>query len=1502
MVSVASPGQKAVRSQRTLQHSGARREGVFPGGGTLPPCSSISPRTKPEAWGGDRRTGFPRKGSDRVGVGADHCFSNRRKGATSTRTSEVTCKSRSSEQFGQFRQRSRRHTTWSVEKELARAGYHWRTSRKSKGLGNSKSVPLTGKEAENREDREGHRTTGPRRCPQPGTVGPRSTTSLIDNATFGKFEGQEKAAAEKEKTRFKSKCKQLGQRFESERLKLGSSSSSWPCESRGNIPIFEKENVQAAVEACAQICARSRKGSGGGESCLSPIGDRKEDQLGKTKESPTLSLHAVRHPDQVAEGPDREGHIADSALPEGSPSGGTRQRLEHCMAPDTLGRPMVQASVGWRSGGSRKCHCISEKHGRAQSQCRSASKFKQWADWRSDRRLRRQAEGKERQGQGQGQRRGEERVKPQVNSQLHRFDFRPSDAKTPGGLIGEALKDYRGSFGRFLRLLHEAPYLEGSRPRTPQSSKVGNAKIFPSLLVGPISAPIFRSSRRNCRRRGRASTWEDVRVVWSLFTFLEGGSPHTDADQKKLADRAAATFWTPQHAEYAGYLHDEIHKFNRLRYDMSLGRGLEQLEKLVTSIYNSAYSPGNCDLSVLQAAARDVKPERMSLPEQAGIVDPANHLKGAHKEAFLNMHRDIPLDEPPLEPVQSCFKVRDQDVIPVYEKLLDSGVCVLIPEEMALRDRNNRIVSAGLFAVPHKESSDRVICDRRPQNQIERRLVWARLPHGCLLTQIILPKNCSIRGSGDDLSNYFYLLKHQEKWLHRNCVGKPIPGSKFKKYGCDPKRRYILCMKVVPMGDCNAVDIAQQTHLEILKEAGVMRDDETIAYRSPLPPKAFMEGLYIDDHIAIQITAKRKSKAKKGNTYRDVAVIRDSRAYYKQLGIPVSEKKAFTKEGQFQAWGTAVDSNSGRVGAPLQKLKQLSNLILQVCRLPKVTQKLIQKCLGLVVHPCMHKRIVMCLLQEVYIWVNKLKPGKTAKMPLSVKEELLSLALLLPLCHSNIRHEVSCRIGATDASLTGGGRACTLTTPSIAQTLFRYGVHKGEAVRLDWESGALAPPTDINPAPAELEDLMNAHVWNTTHKCKFGHKQHINLLEMKMVKAELVDRVHSSTDGTRHVVLVDSRVVAGALGRGRSSSKQLNRIIRSMLGWVVAGRKDIILCWVQSKKNPSDHPSRGAAIPEPRCDDPILKKVFETKIPDIQTRRSNRFIDKCSKTGILEHEEEFKSENINTCSRELPARHPCTEKCEEGGREKVSLRSAHPAQKFWEFREIFAGCGRLTNVFRKRKAFRVGSPVEILQHGKVSPDHNVLCDKTFARLCKDAAHGKQIWHFGLPCSSFSLMQNMNGGTRTTEKAEGDGTLKRERIGNEIAARVVMLCIILSNHGSFFTIENPKTSYLWKLTVLGDLFKLDNCQTVEFDQCEYCLKIPNESGVLALAKKSTTIVGTLPHLSLLKRKCTKTHSHVQVIGGVRTKQGWKKRSELAGAYPQQLCGAYHKCCEKAFCID
>ena len=61
-------------------------------------------------------------------------------------------------------------------------------------------------------------------------------------------------------------------------------------------------------------------------------------------------------------------------------------------------------------------------------------------------------------------------------------------------------------------------------------------------------------------------------------------------------------------------------------------------------------------------------------------------------------------------------------------------------------------------------------------------------------------------------------------------------------------------------------------------------------------------------------------------------IIENSRAQYAKHGIPTSDKKAFEKAGNFVAWGTEVDSQSGRVGTPLSKLRQLGRVIAEVRR------------------------------------------------------------------------------------------------------------------------------------------------------------------------------------------------------------------------------------------------------------------------------------------------------------------------------------------------------------------------------------------------------------------------------------------------------------------------------------------------------------------------------------------------------------------------------------------
>lgn len=167
-------------------------------------------------------------------------------------------------------------------------------------------------------------------------------------------------------------------------------------------------------------------------------------------------------------------------------------------------------------------------------------------------------------------------------------------------------------------------------------------------------------------------------------------------------------------SEYAGSLREEINRYLRFQSQQEpLSRGISKIIELVKVVRNSSYSS---DKSVEQLArvAKEVAPERVSLPDK--------------REAFMAMAERVPHGVEPPQPVKGCFKVSPQNLRAVRRKLLDAGVATLIPEHLGLRNSKGEIISGGLFVVDRKPHSDRIILDRRPFNELERRLVWAKLP------------------------------------------------------------------------------------------------------------------------------------------------------------------------------------------------------------------------------------------------------------------------------------------------------------------------------------------------------------------------------------------------------------------------------------------------------------------------------------------------------------------------------------------------------------------------------------------------------------------------------------------------------------------------------------------------------------------------------------------------------------------------------------------------------
>ena len=485
-----------------------------------------------------------------------------------------------------------------------------------------------------------------------------------------------------------------------------------------------------------------------------------------------------------------------------------------------------------------------------------------------------------------------------------------------------------------------------------------------------VTTVLSSVSENRKRRRGMLLARDWVVVVWGLFNYFEVGCPVSPQACRSAARRCAQAAWLPIHDKHALNLFNDIWRFCRVKVDDSPNRGvasvLEHLQHARASEYSHSFLP----LSELAKVARPVVLGRISLPEEGAVIDPAKHLRGEKLQQFLEMGERVPLPhEEFCKRPKACHLVRTADEVVFARDLLENNLALLIPEEHVLKDALGRPVTAGFFAVPHKPETDRIITDRRPQNSTEDRLEWAELPQGCLLCQLILHDDESVRGSGDDISNYFHLLKHRHAWVCRNAVGNPLPGEQLVKYGAVEGRKYFLGLKTVPMGDLNGVCIAQATHEAILEEANCMRPRERLAYGKVVPSGDTWEGLYIDDHIVIQQYKKCRKTAQR--PLRDENIMRDSRAHYASLHVPVSAKKAFTFEHSFVAWGTSVCSQSGRVGTPLAKLRHLLRATAEFCSLKRCSIKVLQKLVGLYVHPFTHRRELMCVFNRVYKQIER---------------------------------------------------------------------------------------------------------------------------------------------------------------------------------------------------------------------------------------------------------------------------------------------------------------------------------------------------------------------------------------------------------------------------------------------------------------------------------------------------------------------------------------------------
>lgn len=100
-------------------------------------------------------------------------------------------------------------------------------------------------------------------------------------------------------------------------------------------------------------------------------------------------------------------------------------------------------------------------------------------------------------------------------------------------------------------------------------------------------------------------------------------------------------------------------------------------------------------------------------------------------------------------------------------------------------------------------------------------------------------------------------------------------------------------------------------------------------------------------------------------------------------------------------------------------------------------------------------------------------------------------------------------------------------------------------------------------------------IWKDEFNKRWSQKAHINVLELEALLLGLKHQIRRFHAHDRRIFQVsDSYVCISVVSKGRSSSRQLNRILKQVAALLLAHGLQLVLCHVESLENPTDFGSR----------------------------------------------------------------------------------------------------------------------------------------------------------------------------------------------------------------------------------------------------------------------------------------------------------------------------------------
>jgi hypothetical protein len=442
---------------------------------------------------------------------------------------------------------------------------------------------------------------------------------------------------------------------------------------------------------------------------------------------------------------------------------------------------------------------------------------------------------------------------------------------------------------------------------------------------------------------------------------------------------------------------------------------------------------------------------------------------------------------------------------------------------VTLQDHRPKVIN-GVFAVPKDGNQQRLIIDARPANAVLIPSPAVLLPNPGKLAELHLSPDLPLFVGKSDMDNFYHRLA-MPRWLQQ-FFGLPalqIRGD-----------RVWPVVRVLPMGWSHSVYVGQAIHETIAEKAGM---DIACSFQrsSDMVIGPIRHGEYIDDYFALG-----SDKAKIESSLKRMLQACAS------VGTPAKESKVVfpSEKGETTILGVVLDSE----GKAKPVREKLSALIVQTQKMVAYrtwSRKEIERLLGRWAWILLLRRPLFSVLSTVYQFLHTTSGRPTYQM----RCELATLAAVAPLIEANLRRPFSGVCIATDASLRGCGVTYTQLTVE--------------------ESVEMAGGEDVVAAFARRKE------WHTAISHRWAYRGRIDILEGEAVLLGLKWFLRNLENrGKRVVFLVDNLALMGALKKGRSPSRRLNRICRRVAAHVVAGDLFIDYYYVRSAYNPADGPSR----------------------------------------------------------------------------------------------------------------------------------------------------------------------------------------------------------------------------------------------------------------------------------------------------------------------------------------